>query len=357
MASVQGKRVQWIDPATRKRKTKTLGSPALAKRFASDRETEADLVKGRFLDPRSIELGKQQWTPITDAVEEYSQELSKRRVSEVHRKETIRLIEKLSEACKYQTIGEIDTRTLDSFLKGVVRQGLSARTHNAYLRAIGAFCRWLLGFQRIDRDPTTAIRLMDESKDKRQSSRAMTFSEVEALLRVAGPRRLYYLFRFRTGLRTKECGRLLWDDIDLTERVLRLRAETTKNGKADLLPLADDLHHELSQVLAVPVTSVFGTTPSQRTWQRDLERACIRYDKLEGRADMKCTRKTFDADLFRAGVDPVIVSLLMRHSLQGGLALTLGPYGDPAALLDRNREAIARLGRWHRGQRARLAVA
>ncbi len=181
MASVRGRVVQWTHPATRKRLTKTLASPALAKRFASDRETEAELVKGRFLDPQTLERGRHQWTPISQVIDEYEQELVKRRSSVKHRKETVRLLTKLAGDCKYQTISDIDAGSLDTFLKGVIRQGLSARTHNAYLKAIGALCRWLLGYQRIERDPTTPIRSMDVHKDKRQTSRAMTFDEVEAL--------------------------------------------------------------------------------------------------------------------------------------------------------------------------------
>ncbi len=357
MASIRGRTVQWTHPATRKRLTKTLASPALAKRFASDRETEAELVKGRFLDAQTLERGRHQWTPISQVIGEYEQELVKRRSSVKHRKETIRLLTKLAGDCKYQTISDIDAGSLDTFLKGIIRQGLSARTHNAYLKAIGALCRWLLGYQRIERDPTTPIRSMDVRKDKRQASRAMTFDEVEALLEVAGSRRLYYLFRFRTGLRTQECGRLVGSDVDLKQGVLRLRAEVTKNGKPDVLPLPDDLLAELSHRLVMPTFPVFTTTPALRTWRKDLDRAKIEYLKSDGQVDLKCTRKTFEADLLRAGADPLVVSLLMRHTLPGGLALTYGTYADPSALLNIKRKAVGRLDQWLQRQRAKAAVA
>ena len=356
MASVRGRTVQWTDPATRKRLTKTLASPSMAKRFASDRETESELVKGRFLDAKTLERGRHQWTPILQVIDEYEQELVKRRRSAKHRKETIRLLKKLAKDCNYQTLSDIDAGSLDAFLKGIIRQGLSAKTHNAYLKAVGALCRWLLGFRRIECDPTTPISSMDESQDKRRPSRAMTFDEVEALLKVAGPRRLYYLFRFRTGLRTQECRRLVGGDIDPKQGVLRLRAEVTKNGKADVLPLPGDLLDELRQRLVMPTVPVFTTSPTIRTWRSDLDRAKIEYLTPDGQADIKSTRMTFEADLLRAKADGLVVSLLMRHSLPGGLALTYGPYADPDAILNVKRQAVEKLDQWLRNQRAKAAV-
>ena len=52
-----------------------------------------------------------------------------------------------------------------------------------------------------------------------------------------------------------------------------------------------------------------------------------------------------------AGVHPVDVMLLMRHAQPGGMQLTLGLYGDEAALLQRKRQAIASMMGWIRRQR------
>ncbi len=98
---------------------------------------------------------------------------------------------------------------------------------------------------------------------------------------------------------------------------------------------------------------------SENTKLRELEshdRAKIEYLKSDGQVDLKCTRKTFEADLLRAGADPLVVSLLMRHTLPGGLALTYGTYADPAALLNVKQQAVGRLDQWLRNQRAKAAV-
>ncbi len=356
MASVKGRMVQWICPVTGKRKTKTLGSPALAKRFASDRETEHDLIRGRFIDPQTLEQGKYLWTSLDDAFNEYESELELRRVSKAHKKERVRVLKAAQKGCQAQLVADLNAESLRRFLNRVNRQGKSARTLNGYITAVSAFFQWLVEMNRVDRNPFARFKGWDESKDKREPSRALAFTESEAILAVAGARKLYYLFRLRTGLRTKECRRLLWSDIDLKAKVLNLRAEVTKNGHEDQLPLSDDLCAELSRVLAFPAAPVFKTLPTLKTWKRDIERAKIEYDTRDGQVDMKCTRNTFDADLMRAGIDPVMVSLLMRHSPKGGMKLTLQRYGDPGALLEQKRWAIARLNRWHQKQQARAAV-
>jgi hypothetical protein len=47
--------------------------------------------------------------------------------------------------------------------------------------------------------------------------------------------------------------------------------------------------------------------------------------------------------LLHAGVDPIDVTVLMRHRPPGGMELTLGVYGDDIAILKRKRVAVGRL--------------
>ena len=56
-------------------------------------------------------------------------------------------------------------------------------------------------------------------------------------------------------------------------------------------------------------------------------------------------------------VDPIDVMLLMRHTPPGGMALTLGVYGDQDALLTRKRLAIARMVAWIETQQKKAKAA
>ena len=376
MASVKGRMVQWICPVTRKRKTKTLGSPALAKRFAADRENETDLVRGRFITAQQLQQGKLQQTPIRDAIDGYKRALEKRGGRAAHRKVVLRSIELVVEACRWGTVADISSHALDRFLQELVSQGKSARTHNHYLSTTRGFCKWLSDHEYIEKNPARVIRPLDESKDKRRPTRALSVGEIDALLNVSGPRRLLYLLRLRTGLRGSECRRLIWSDLDLKAKTLHLRSAVTKNGSGGMLPLADDLCEELVAVMATPRAPVFKSTPSRLTWKRDLERArgawiksapnehekalrqqgdFLEYVTTAGQVDPKCLRNTFESLLIHGGAEAAIITLMMRHTPAGGMKLTLGTYGDPEGLLKKQRQALAKAVTWQARERARMA--
>ena len=84
---------------------------------------------------------------------------------------------------------------------------------------------------------------------------------------------------------------------------------------------------------------------------RDLKRAGIEYKVNDEQADPKCLRPTFNSHLEHAGIDLTLTGLLMRHKPAGGMALTLGTYGDETALLKCKRQAIGQLETWLVGQR------
>ncbi len=133
--------------------------------------------------------------------------------------------------------------------------------------------------------------------------------------------------------RAREAVRLDWADID--DGLIRLRADMTKNGKADVLPVAADLDGEVADYQRQAIKNgqtlvgrIFPSAPGVRTWRRDLDRAGVDWMLRGEQADPKCTRKTFESHLLRSGCDIAVVMLLMRHTPRGGLALTLGPYAD-----------------------------
>ena len=67
----------------------------------------------------------------------------------------------------------------------------------------------------------------------------------------------------------------------------------------------------------------------------------------QGLADAKCMRKSYAAMLTRAGVDLMLVVLLMRHTTPAGAGLTFGIYADPDALLARKRTAVVKAALWY----------
>ena len=374
MASITGRKVRWYDPVTGKQRAKTLSSEKDAKRFADRCENEARLYGDGYLDADQLRQAQVRVVPIATFAKAFSEELDKRQLSDGHRRNVKLNLGRALAGAGIQTVRDLTPQRVDRYLGQIVRDGRAAATHNHYRGALLAFCSWLVAFGHLDRNPVDAVKPLRASRDRRFISRALSLAEVGALLRattsdsdasrsVRANRRTLYLFRVRTGLRICEANRVRWSDIDLRTKTLTLRSDVTKNAKADVLPLADDLCGALAELQADALKAGHGLgarpfplTPAPRTWYCDLERAGIKAETDDGHADRKCLRKTFDSFLLRADVDLLDVMLLMRHSPPGGMSLTLGTYGDEAALLTRKRRALARMVAWIETQQTATAV-
>ncbi len=366
MASINGTRVRWYDPLTGKQRGKTCSSVKVARQYAERREEEARLYNDGYLDADQIQQSQVRVIPISEVVEMFGADLDKRQVTAGHRRDVLYLLDRTVSGAGLQTVRDLTPQVIDRFLRRMVRDGKSAATHNHYRKALRDFCGWLVTFGYLRQNPVDAVKSMDESKDRRCVSRALTVPEADALVTAAlsDRRAALYVFRLHTGLRGLEASRIVWRDIDLAHRTLTLRAEVTKNGKADLLPLTEavcdrlvDLQREaLRQGCTLPPSaSVFGPPPDPRTWSRDIDRAGVERQTGDGTASRKGLRRTFDVWLLKAGVDLIDVMMLMRHTPPGGMSMTLGVYGDPDALLKRKREAVRELENWVAEQRAERA--
>ena len=346
MAEVKDRRVRWYDPLTGRRRTRSFCTPHAARLFAQEREREAVLVRDGFLEPKELDRNNRRSKQLSEVIDDIGRDLAKRQVSTGHRKEMVRCMTAVIKGCNFEMVADIGTEAIARYLESLVEAGKSARTHNFHRSAAVTLCRWLVDYDYLNRNHASVIRTMNEQKDSRRPSRPLTVAEAEALLQAAPERRLYYLFRLRTGLRGRECARLIWGDVDLREKTLKLRAQVTKNGHADTLPIAEDLVQALTERQAelmrcgtapAKLDPTFRTIPERRTWMRDIERAKITFRTDDGHADPKCLRKTYDSFLLHSGVDLTLVCLLMRHTPPGGLRLTLGVYGDERALMQKKQ--------------------
>lgn len=240
-------------------------------------------------------------------------------------------------------LADLTVEAVEGWLSDLVAQGRSARTRNLYLAYVQALMNWAVKRRMIERNPLKVIDAHVTASDRRQVSRALTPDEFDRLISATPSvrRRLYYLLAGRCGLRWSEVKRLQWSDVDLEGGWLELRADATKAGRADAVPLAPDVLdalREASPDVAGGEAPVFSSSPTIRTFRRDLERAGIEYETDRGRVDRKSLRKTFGTHLAIAGVDLRLAVKLMRHS---DPRLTMNVYTDPM-LLDM-QGAVARI--------------
>ena len=360
MASVSGRTVRWYCPITGKQKSRTLSTEKEAKLFANRRDKESRLYRDGYLDADQLQQAQTRVIPITELVERYTEDLEQRDISQGHRRDLLGNLDRALTRIGVRDVRDLTKERVRRFLKGILDKGNSARSHNAYRSVLLDFCGWLKAYDHIKQIPVVS-KPKNPSKDPRRPSRALTATEADALVKCTPDdrRKTLYLFRLRTGVRCREAARIKWTDVDLRHRTLNLPATVTKNSKPDRLPLTDDICDALVQLQREALRQgkslgdhPFPAVPGKRTWARDLDKAKIKPKTDEGQADPKGLRKTFDSLLLLAGIDPIDVTLLMRHRPPAGMALTLGTYGDPNALLRRKRSAIDRMMSWIETQRA-----
>lgn len=183
-------------------------------------------------------------------------------------------------------------------------------------------------------DAVDSISLAGKHTFKR---RALSTSEVEALLAVAGSHRPVYLLAIYTGLRRSELKQLEWRDVVLDSATphLKVRDATTKNSKdviIELHPLAVEALRSLhAQSEVTPSTRVFhGIFPKLQAFKADLKRAGIAGEPHLGhKVDFHSFRHTFGTLLSIAGTPLAVAKGLMRHS---DAKLTLDVYTTNAFL-------------------------
>ena len=199
-------------------------------------------------------------------------------------------------------LADLTTANANKALGVVADRGLSPRTINWYRGWAYALGQWCVRRDLLPGNPVARIARWQQSTDIRIRRRALTFEEATRLLNAAAPnRRAFYATQLWTGLRCAETTALEWADLNLDDDrpCIRLRAETTKAGRADELPLHPSLRDLLRDMRDGSTGAVFKTTPVLRSFKLDLQAAGIPFADAQGRTvDRHALRTTF---LYLAG--------------------------------------------------------
>ena len=300
---------------------------AKAERFRSQKELE---LAGLALPPLQITARK---APIWELLAEYIAEMTSQRRDGRYVKGTKAQLERLTGEARWRTLGDV---TSDSFLSWRrANATLSAKTLNEYRGSALKFLDWLVGQERLAANPLGKVGKIDGRNDIKRERRAYTLEELGRLFAVSEDRAIVYKTAFYTGLRKDELRELQWGDIRKSAEgvFLQLRASTTKNGKADRLPLPAKLAGELEELRPASCTAsdrVFATVPRMPRFYKDLKLAGIPRVDDHGRvSDFHAFRKSLSTALLMGGTVPRVAQELMRHS---DLKLTTGTYTDARAL-------------------------
>ncbi|PTX92334.1 site-specific integrase [Opitutus sp. ER46] len=198
---------------------------------------------------------------------------------------------------------------------------LSRKTLNDFLATANGFLTWMTRQGNIARNPLADVARVDV-RGHQQQRRAFSEAELERLFAVATPdiRTLYMAAAF-TGLRIGELQKVVWADIhfDHERPYIAVRASTTKNRKAAILPMHPALVEKLQAVRPdnpLPETKVFlQHSHMDRRIRKDMAKAGIaRLDSLGRKLDFHALRYTFATRLAAGGASQRVTQELMRHS-------------------------------------------
>jgi integrase len=312
-----------------------------------------EAVQGALIDSGQETAGdKLSKKPLVRLFDIYLEHLQASGTTEKHRKEVKRCLKAVRVDCGFQFLRDICQPPIKEFINKKKTLGLSDRTVNVYVDKLRYFCKWALINGLLTNNPFEGFKRLDEKTNRVREARSLTPEEVEKLLeatckrplqerldagyakikattinklRLKGQeRKLAYALMLYTGLRVNETRQLIWSDIDLQQRFVRVRPTTTKNSKSATLPLHGylvellkewkDRHPEAKQqdkIVDIPASN----SSLLRVFDRDLVYAGIEKTDDSGRVlHLHALRHSFASLLAREGVHPHVLQSLARHS-------------------------------------------
>ena len=310
-------------------------------------------------------------TPIETHLEDFERHMLAKNDTPSHTRQTVRRVMFYIEETKRRAIDKIDPVSVETFVAKLRKEhNYSLQTCNHYIRAIKAFCNWLVKYNRLVRHPLLAVELFNAEEDRRHARRALVPEEFRYLLKAAETggtvesisgrdRRMLYILAAWTGFRKGELGSvtLRHFKLDGDYPTLRIAASYSKRRREDAQFLHPDVvsifkewigkrKPELDEILFPVSGKTCGRErktaemvetdlkSARKTWineakttaEREAREASdfLKYVDTHGKyADFHGLRHTFISNLCRAGVMPQTAQVLARHS---DIKLTMNIY-------------------------------
>ncbi len=340
--------VQWFDhEGARREKSSRTTDKRAAERLANKLESEVMLRREGIIDPAADRIAEHSSCPLAVLLEEYLDDLRHRGCNPRHVRTVECQLKRMFEDVEAKRLSDLDAVRVQRHLRALrtvpVKQlrdsasdemdkevrTIGPRTINAVRAAVIAFLNWNVRTERLGSNPCQHIPKVDESRDKRVKRRALTEEELKRLIASSGPRATFYLVAALTGLRMNEMASLTWDDVDVVNEAILVRASKGKAKRDDWIALSPEVTEALREMRPIGATRadrVFETSPTTRTFSADLKRAGIaEYDELGRRVDRHALRTTTGTLLAQSGVTPQQAQRQMRHA---DISTTLRHYTD-----------------------------
>ena len=331
----------------------------IAQQMLNDIMTKVEKEKSGTLDPFDAEMSK----PIQVHIDDFEKHLRSKNSTSAHVVEVIAKIKRCEKFCHWQRIKQIRATDVENFLLDLrENHGLSIQTSNHYLKALKAFTRWLVRYQRMQLNPLDILEPLNVSTDRRHDRRALTMEEFLLTLHAAetgppavgltGPdRAMLYILATWTGFRRGELGSLTLKSFHLKRKnpTITVEAAYSKHRRDDSQLLHPDIVKRFLKWIEIrkpasekeilfPISKktcgtnrttsnmmMFDLAAARRAWlveandefelQAREESDFLKYEDSDGKfADFHALRHTFITNLSRANVPPKVAQSLARHS-------------------------------------------
>ena len=161
-----------------------------ARSVLSKLERRSELVKAEVLSKGEAAMADHQATSIADHFAVYLNHLRAKGTTNAHIVDLQSKANRLFADCRFDTLRDVDAKTLETWLTAQQAKKMAARTRNRYLQALRGFCKWCVETERLPANPLARVSKADEKSDRRKHRRAMTEAELVTLLQVARMRPL-----------------------------------------------------------------------------------------------------------------------------------------------------------------------
>ncbi len=306
--------LQWNDPVTGKRKSKSAGTADKKEAEAKRCDLEADLNAGRHVEP-----SKQTWGEFRDAFEREYLAGARKNTRDAYRF----TLNHFQAICSPKTLASVNERMVSAFMVGMRNKSHAPSSIVVRLRCLHAALAWAHGQKLISHVPQ-----FPEVKVPRKKPQPVPEGQVERLLAQATNDhwRAYLLSGWLAGLRLREAYYLEWNESDLApwlnldrNRII-FPAEAVKAAEDQWVPLDPKLREAL-EALPRAAARVFnlGTTASH------VSNAVRALAVAAGvKLTMRSLRRGFGCR-YAARVPAQVLQRLMRHS---NIAITMDFYAN-----------------------------
>jgi integrase len=299
---------------------------------------------------------------IANYLPDFEQHLNSKPATARHIFETISKIKKISLACGFVKMTDLNADVLLRWLQKQTDIGMGARTRNSYREPMNTFCNWAVSKGILRDNPFKQVPKLREDLDVRHERRALTCEEIEKLLKAAEERplhnatairrgahkgtgkadicdrtkrkamrlgqerKLIYATLLYTGLRKNELASITFGQVALGDKIphIYLRAVNAKSRKASKLPLHPELLQQLKEWFIIKKREnkasakdkLFKVPDALDTiLNRDLVFAGIeKRDAMDRVIDVHALRHTHATILVEQRVPITVVQKAMRHA-------------------------------------------